>query len=109
MLALPSDRVVYTEDWWLILEYRGIVHDDPVQRRYHTLLAALGDGWTVEAPVYVRSDWSLKRTDNKAFYFPLRRDSIGKTMQTLLGVPDCEAVRRLISDHGWALSPNGEA
>ncbi len=49
MLALPSDRVVYTEDWWLILEYRGIVHDDPVQRRYHTLLAALGDGWKVEA------------------------------------------------------------
>jgi hypothetical protein len=29
-------------------------------------------------------------------------------MTTLLSVPDCEAVRRLISDNAWALSSNGE-
>jgi hypothetical protein len=27
-------------------------------------------------------------------------------MTTLLSVPDCEVVRRLIADNGWVLSPN---
>ena len=68
------------------------------------LLAALDGGWKVELPIYVRSDWSLKRKDVKVFHFVLHRDSI--RMTTLLSVPDCEAVRRLISDNDWALSPN---
>ena len=59
-----------------------------------------------EPPVYVRSDWSLKRKDTKVFHFVLRRDSI--RMTTLLSVPDCDAVRGLISDNDWALSPDGE-
>jgi hypothetical protein len=70
------------------------------------LLAALDGGWRVEPPIYVRSDWSLKRKNARVFHFVLRRDAI--RMTTLLSVPDCEAVRLLISDNGWALSPNSE-
>jgi hypothetical protein len=82
-------------------------HIDPALARYHMLLAALDSGWKVEPPIYVRSDWNLKRKDARAFHFVLRRDSI--RMTTLLSVPDCEAVRRLISDNAWAFGPNDEA
>ena len=34
----------------------------------------------------------------------LQRDT--KRMTTLLSVPDCEAVRRLITDNGWWVSPS---
>ncbi len=108
MLALPSESPVDLEDRWSVLNNsRTTTHNDPALARYHMLLAALDGGWQVEAPVYVRNDWSLKRKDAKVFHFVLRRDSI--RMTTLLSVPDCEAVRRLISDNNWALSPNGEA
>jgi hypothetical protein len=83
---------------------RTTTHHDPALARYHTLLAALDGGWKVEAPIYVRHDWSLKRKEAKVFHFVLRRDSLHMT--TLLSVPDCEAVRRLIEDNDWSLSPN---
>jgi hypothetical protein len=105
MLALQSDPVNVVEDRWSILNNsRSATHNDPALARYHMLLAALDGGWKVEPPVYVRNDWSLKRKDAKAFHFVLRRDSI--RMTTLLSVPDCEAVRRLIDGNGWELSPN---
>ena len=108
MLAWQSESTAITEDRWSILNNsRTAIHDDPALARYHMLLATLDGGWKVEPPVYVRSDWSLKRKDAKVFHFVLRRDST--RMTTLLSVPDCEAVRRLISDNAWALSPNGEA
>jgi hypothetical protein len=104
MLALPSDSANLIEDRWAILNNsRTAIHNDPALARYHVLLAALDGGWKVEAPVYVRNDWSLKRKDAKVFHFVLRRDSI--RMTTLLSVPDCEAVRRLIGDNNWTLSP----
>ena len=107
MLAWQPEAVVVTEDRWSILNNsRTMTHNDPALARYHMLLAALDGGWQVEPPIYVRNDWSLKRKDAKVFHFVLRRDSI--RMTTLLSVPDCEAVRRLISDNEWALSPNGE-
>ena len=107
MLAWESEAPGYTEDRWSILNNsRTTTHNDPALARYHMLLGALDGGWKVEPPVYVRSDWSLKRKDAKVFHFVLRRDSI--RMTTLLSVPDCDAVRRLISDNDWALSPNGE-
>ena len=108
MLALQSDPADQVEDRWSILNNsRTTIHNDPALARYHMLLAALDGGWKVEPPIYVRSDWSQKRKDARVFHFVLRRDSI--RMTTLLSVPDCDAVRRLISDNGWALSPNGEA
>ncbi len=103
MLALPFDQIA-TEDRWSILNNGRVTHSDPALARCHMLLAALDGGWTVEAPVYVRSDWRLKRKGAKVFHFVLRRDSI--RMTTLLSVPDCEAVRELIKDNGWSLSPN---
>ncbi len=106
MLVLQSDQVNVVEDRWSFLNNSRVTHNDPDLARYHRLLAALDGGWKVEPPVYVRSDWSLKRKNAKVFHFVLRRDSI--RMTTLLSVPDCEAVRCLISDNGWALSPNGE-
>jgi len=106
MLAWPYESTV-TEDRWSILNNnRTTTHNDPALARYHMLLAALDGGWNVEPPVYVRSDWSLRRKNDKVFHFVLRRDSI--RMTTLLSVPDCEAIRGLISDNGWALSPDGE-
>ncbi len=102
-MALKSDQMV-VEDQWSILNNGRVTHSDPALARYHRLLAALDGGWKVEPPVYVRSDWSLKRRDTKVFHFVLRRDSIHMT--TLLSVPDCEAVRGLIDDNGWSLSPN---
>ncbi len=105
MLAWQSEQVT-VEERWSVLNNSLISHYDPALARYHMLLVALDSGWKVEPPVYVRGDWSLKRKDVKVFHFVLRRDSI--RMTTLLSVPDCEAVRRLINDNGWTLSPNGE-
>jgi hypothetical protein len=108
MLAGQPEPTVSAEDRWFILNAsRTTTHHDPALARLHLLLVALDGGWRVEPPVYVRSDWSPKRKDGKVFHFVLRRDSV--RMTTLLSVPDCEAVRRLISDNNWALSPNGEA
>ncbi|HTP06725.1 MAG TPA: hypothetical protein VMP08_00635 [Anaerolineae bacterium] len=105
MLARQLEPTITMEDRWSILNNsRTMTHNDPALARYHMLLAALDGGWKVEPPVYVRSDWSLKRKDAKVFHFVLRRDSI--RMTTLLSVPDCEVVRRLISDNQWELSPN---
>ena len=107
MLTRQPESSGYAEDRWSILSNnRATTLNDPALARYHMLLAALDGGWKVEPPIYVRSDWSLKRKDAKVFHFVLRRDS--SRMTTLLSVPDCEAVRRLIGDKEWALSPNGE-
>ncbi len=105
MLTWQSEPTVYLEDRWSVLNNsRTMAHNDPALARYHMLLAALDGDWKVEPPVYVRGDWSLKRKDARVFHFVLRRDSI--RMTTLLSVPDCEAVRRLISDNGWELNSN---
>ena len=107
MLVWQPESPVFVEDRWSILNNsRATAHNDPALVRYHMLLAAIDSGWKVEPPVYVRSDWSLKRKDAKVFHFVLRRDSV--RMTTLLSVPDCEAVRQLTGDNAWALSPNGE-
>ena len=103
MLTWQSEQ--NTEDRWSILNNsRAAIYNDPALARYYMLLAALDTGWEVEAPVYARNDWSFKRKDSKVFHFVLRRNSL--RMTTLLSVPDCEAVRRLIADNGWTLSPN---
>src|SRR5512139_556999 len=105
MLDRLPQPIVTTEDRWSILNNsRTTTHNDPALARYHVLLAALDGGWKVEPPVYLRGDWSVKCKDAKVFHFVLRRDSI--RMTTLLSVPNCEAVRRLIDDNNWALSPN---
>ena len=104
MLAWPSEPGLAVEDRWSILNNNRVTHNDPALSRYHTLVDALDGGWQVEPPIYVRNDWSLKRKDSKVFHFVLRRNSM--RMTTLLSVPDCEVVRRLIAENGWALSPN---
>ena len=93
----------HVEDRWSILNSSRVTHNDPALARYHTLLTALDAGWRVEPPIYVRADWSLK-SRSKVFHFVLRRDSL--RMTTLLSVPDCEAVRGLIIENGWAVSTN---
>lgn len=93
----------YVEDRWSILNSSRVTHSDPALARYHTLLTALDAGWRVEPPIYVRADWSLK-SRSKVFHFVLRRDSL--RMTTLLSVPDCEAVRDLISENDWSVSTN---
>ncbi len=105
MLARQSDQTAAEERRSVLNDSRAS-HGDPALARYQVLLAALDDGWKVEAPVYVRNDWRLKHKTAKVFHFVLRRDSV--RMTTLLSVPDCEAVRRFISDNGWSLSPNNE-
>jgi len=104
MLAWPSEPGLAVEDRWSILNNNRVTHNDPALSRYHILLDALDGGWQVEPPIYVRNDWSLQRKDTKVFHFVLRRNSM--RMTTLLSVPDCEVVRRLIAENGWALSPN---
>jgi hypothetical protein len=91
----------HVEDRWSILNNSRVTHNDPALARYHTLLTALDAGWRVEPPVYVRADWSLK-SRTKVYHFVLRRDSL--RMTTLLSVPDCEAVRGLISENDWSVS-----
>ena len=93
----------HVEDRWSILNSSRVTHNDPALARYHTLLTALDAGWRVEPPIYVRADWSLK-SRTKVFHFVLRRDSL--RMTTLLSVPDCEAVRGLISENDWSVSTN---
>jgi len=93
----------HVEDRWSILNSSRVTHNDPALARYHTLLTALDAGWRVEPPIYIRADWSLK-SRTKVFHFVLRRDSL--RMTTLLSVPDCEAVRDLIGENGWAVSTN---
>ena len=93
----------YGEDRWSILNSSRVTHADPALARYHTLLSALDAGWRVEPPIYSRADWSLK-SRTKVFHFVLRRDSL--RMTTLLSVPDCDAVRGLISENDWAVSTN---
>lgn len=92
----------HTEDRWSILNNSRSTHADPALARYHTLLAALDEGWRVEPPVYLRADWSLRTHHSRVFHFVLRRDAL--RMTTLLSVPDCEAVRRLINDNEWSIS-----
>jgi hypothetical protein len=102
MLNWQPDTLV--EDRWSILNSSRVTHNDPALARYHTLLTALDAGWRVEPPVYVRADWSLKSKHTKVYHFVLRRDSL--RMTTLLSVPDCEAVRGLISENEWSISTN---
>jgi hypothetical protein len=104
MLTSQLDWNVNVEDRWSILNSSRVTHSDPTLARYHTLLAALDTGWRVEPPVYIRADWSLKSKHNRVYHFVLRRDAL--RMTTLLSVPDCEAVRRLIEDNGWTISAN---
>ena len=104
MLAWQSESSLVVEDRWSILNNNRVTHNDPALARYHMLVDALDSGWQVELPVYVRSDWSLKRKDAKVFHFVLLRKSM--RMTTLLSVPDCELVRRLIDENNWTLSPN---
>jgi hypothetical protein len=101
MLNWQSESRV--EDRWSILNSSRVTHNDPALARYHTLLTALDAGWRVEPPIYIRADWSLK-SHTKVFHFVLRRDSL--RMTTLLSVPDCEAVRGLISENDWSVSTN---
>lgn len=91
------------EDRWSILNSSRGTHEGPALARYHTLLAALDAGWRVEPPIYLRADWSV-RAKARVFHFVMRRDSL--RMTTLLNVPDCDAVRRLISDNEWSISSN---
>ena len=93
----------HVEDRWSILNSSRVTHNDPALARYHTLLTALDAGWRVEPPVYVRADWSLK-SRTKVYHFVLRRDSL--RMTTLLSVPDCDAVRGLITENDWVISTN---
>ena len=102
MSAWLSESNLALEDRWSILNNNRVTHNDPALARYHTLLNALDAGWQVESPVYVRSDWNLKHKDSKVFHSVLRRVSL--RMTTLLSVPDCELVRRLIAENGWTLS-----
>ena len=104
MLALKREPIAYPEDRWSILNNSRGTRSDPALARYHTLLDALNNGWQVDPPVYVRNDWSLKHSNVKVFHFVLCRDS--KRMSTLFSVPDCEAVRRLVSENGWQLNSN---
>ncbi len=106
MSVLPCDQAI-AEERWSVLNNSRAAHHEPALARYQTLLAALDGGWEVESPVYVREEWSLKRKDAKVFHFVLRRTSI--RMTTLLSVPDCEAVRRLINEKGWTLSPSSNS
>jgi negative regulator of replication initiation len=93
----------YGEDRWSILNSSRVTHTDPALARYLTLLSALDAGWRVEPPIYSRADWSLK-SRTRVFHFVLRRDSL--RMTTLLSVPDCDAVRGLISENDWSVSTN---
>lgn len=92
----------HVEDRWSILNSSRITHADPALARYHTLLAALDEGWRVEPPVYLRADWSLRVKGTRVFHFVLRREAL--RMTTLLSVPDCDAVRQLINDNDWTIS-----
>ena len=101
MLAQHSD-VFIADDRWSVLNNNLAAHTNPDLANYYALLAALDSGWEVEAPVYMRSDWSLSRKDQLVFHFVLILQS--RRMTTLLSVPDGEFVRRLISDNGWEIS-----
>ncbi len=102
MIAQHTD-VVLLEDRWSILNNARAARQDPDLANYYALLAAMDGGWEVEAPVYMRSDWSLSRKDAMVFHFVLVLHS--RRMTTLLSVPDCDLVRRLISDNNWKINP----
>ncbi len=104
MLALQSEYRIQAEDRWSALNSSRVAHTDPAMSRYYTLVAAIDAGWRVEPPIYLRADWSIATKDSKVYHFVLQRDT--KRMTTLLSVPDCEAVRRLIADNGWWVSPS---
>ena len=104
MLALQPE-VHLQEDRWSILNNSRSPQTDPVLARYTTLIAALDAGWRVEPPIYLRADWSLATKSSQVFHFVLHRDSL--RMTTLLSVPDCDSVRRLIDDNGWQISSDG--
>jgi hypothetical protein len=101
LVSLPE--VSLQEDRWSILNSSRVTPPDPATARYYNLIAALDAGWKVEPPIYVRADWSLAAKNANVYHFVLRRDAL--RMTTLLSVPDCEAVQRLIEDNSWAISP----
>ncbi len=102
MFALPSEVYVLA-DRWSILNNNRTARQEPDLANYYALLAALDAGWEVEAPVYLRADWSLARNDSMVFHFVLVWRS--RRMTTLLSVPDCDLVQRLISDNNWKINP----
>jgi hypothetical protein len=102
MLAQRSDVSLF-EERWSILNNNRAARQAPDLANYYALLAAIDGGWQVEVPVYIRSDWSLSRKDELVFHFVLVLQA--RRMTTLLSVPDCDLVRRLISDNNWQIDP----
>jgi hypothetical protein len=102
MLASQSE-VYLVEDRWSILNSSRAAERDPDQGQYYALIAALDAGWEVEPPIYLRPDWRLSANESMVFHFVLIRSA--RRMTTLLSVPDGTAVRRLVSDNGWTISP----
>lgn len=101
MLAQHAD-VFLLEDRWSILNNSRAAYSQPDLANYYALLAALDNGWEVEVPVYLRSDWSLSRQDAMVFHFVLVLRA--RRMTTLLSVPDCDQVQRLIGDNNWQIN-----
>ncbi|HZY43641.1 MAG TPA: hypothetical protein VFF70_02735, partial [Anaerolineae bacterium] len=95
--------VILLEDRWSILNNNRTARQDPDLANYYALLAALDAGWEVDAPVYLRADWSLARKDSMVFHFVLVLRS--RRMTTLLSVPEGKAICRLIEENGWTISP----
>lgn len=90
------------ESRWLALNRSRASQLHPARAAYLALSAALETGWQVEAPVYARPDWSKSAEGRTAFHFVLKKP--GSRLTTLLSVPDCPEVQRLLAEQGWEIS-----
>ncbi len=90
------------ESRWLALSRSRAAQHHPATAAFFALMGALETGWQVEPPVYVRPDWSKSAEGHSAYHFVLQNRAARLT--TLLSVPDCPEVQRLLDEQGWEIS-----
>jgi hypothetical protein len=87
----PSDR-------WETLQQP--IHPNQLEPHHRSLLAALDQGWMVEAPIYIRPRWG--ETGARVYHIILRHSVFPTTR--LLAVPQTSFIEALIRREGWAVA-----
>ncbi|MGB0384572.1 MAG: hypothetical protein ACPGWR_07085 [Ardenticatenaceae bacterium] len=70
------------------------------QYRYQLLQQYLQEGWVVDPPVFVRSEWAIQQKDRHTYHFILKR---AKRLD-LLAIPRSEELETFVREQELRLS-----
>ena len=68
-----------------------------VRQHLRELRVALGEGWDLVQPIFVRPQWSALDDGQRALHFVLQRDRATR----LVTLPETRAVLRFIHQRAW--------